>query len=87
MDKDKIDEEQVKLAERYADVLQDIRRLEKEMSWGEDDIDMACDYLAILNEIEEHLEKEKSWCKDDVNQASDYLATLKEIEKTDAKTD
>ena len=34
MDKDKIDEEQVKLAERYADVLQDIRRLEKEMSWG-----------------------------------------------------
>ena len=48
---------------------------------------MACDYLAILNEIEEHLEKEKSWCEDDVNQASDYLATLKEIEKTDAKTD
>ena len=79
----KLDWKQVKLAERYADVLQDIRRLEKEIGWSEDNVEMADNYLETLKGIEKHIEEDMSWDEDDVKHAGEYLVSLKEIKGSD----
>lgn len=57
---EEIKEEEVELAERYADVLQDIRRLKKEISFTKDDVDQAEKYLATLKAIKEQKVKAKN---------------------------
>ena len=79
----KVDWEQLKIAERYADVLQDIRRLEKEIGWNEDAVEMADKYLETLQAIEKLIEEEMSWDEDDVKHAREYLVSLKEIKDSD----
>jgi len=50
---EEVDEQMIKLAERYADVLQDIKRLEKETQWNENDVEIAEKYVKTLERIKE----------------------------------
>ena len=79
--KEEIDEEQVRLAERYADVLQDIKRLEKDVVFTEDDVDLADRYVTDLTYIEENGD---NFSDDDMKKAEKYAATLQEIKDSDA---
>ena len=59
------------------------RRLEKEIGWNEDNVEMAENYLETLQAIEKHIEEEMSWNEDDVKHAREYLVSLKEIKDND----
>lgn len=67
----------VRLAEQYLAVLQQIKELEGQVSIDEDTVHDAKTYLDTLREIEAI---EPSWDEDDVTEASTYLKTLQKIE-------
>lgn len=76
---EKINVNEVELAERYAAALKEIADLTESIEFNKDDVKAAVEYAEALKKIEGF---DQTWSENDVKEAHEYLDTLKEIEET-----